>query len=264
MGGDRDDAELVTRQWNIVTGIRSVRTTDIVCAHPLADDTNADDAYTYWSGKTGFTLNTIYGYETVGFYVYLLAMQAYGRPGPMPFLGFEFKYENSEGVTLAMLRRQSYGSILSGACGQFFGNLPMWHFDSPNWSLERYRGNWKTNLNSIGASQQQYVKSLFTAFDWWKLMPRPDASLVTSNLGSGAMRLYPALARDGSFAMVYVPQGQHVSISMSSLTPPLVRARLYDPTRGTYGPVPGSPFASSGTSDIWTGGEAVVVLDAAT
>jgi hypothetical protein len=263
MGGDRDESALIKKQWNIVSGIRTVRTDDIISAHPLADTVNADDAYTYWSHASGFSLNAIYGYETSGFFVYSLATQAYSRPGPVPFLGFEFKYENSAGATGMMLRRQSYGSILSGACGQFFGNLPVWHFGSPRWRNEPYPGTWKTNLDSVGANEQRYVRRLFSGFDWWKLTPKADASLVTSDLGSGRTRLYPAVASDGSFAAIYVPQAQHVSIAMSSLHPPALRARLYDPRRGVFLPVAGSPFKNTGIAHIWTGGERVIVLDEA-
>jgi len=76
-------------------------------------------------------------------------------------------------------------------------------------------------------------------------------------------RLYPALAGDGSFAMIYVPRAQKVTIDMSSFSPRHVRARLFDPARGTYGAVDGSPFINSGVASIRTGGERVIVLDAA-
>lgn len=261
LGGDRDERALIDKQWNVVIGIRSVRDSDIVCAHPLADMVNADDAFTYWSEKPGFSLNAIYGYETSGFFVYSLAAQAYQRP--FPFIGFEFKYENAAGASAMMLRRQSYGSLLSGACGQIFGNLPIWHFDSHRWPSETYRGTWKTNLDSLGANEQRYVKDLFSAFDWWKLTPRPDASLVTSSLGNGRTRIYPALAEDGSFAVIYVPGSQYVSIAMSSLRSHRVRARLFDPMRGIYFPAPGSPFKNSGIAHVWTTGERVIVLDEA-
>lgn len=261
MGGDHDSpSSLLAKQWNIVTGMRSVRTTDIVTAHPLADGADASDAYTYWSGYAGFSLNWVYGYETSGFYTHTLCSQAYQRPGPMPFVGFEFKYENSDGASLAMLRRQSYGSLLSGACGQFYGNLPIWHFGSYRWG-ESYSGTWETNLNSAGAVQQTYVKALFSSCEWWKLVPRTDTSLVASSLGSNAGRLYPARASDGSFAMIYVPSSQTVTVVMSALSSSSVRVRLYNPTTGTFSTVSGSPFANVGTQNIATGDERVIVLD---
>ena len=49
----------------------------------------------------------------------------------------------------------------------------------------------------------RYVKQLFGAFEWWKLEPKTDTSLVTTALGSGKSRICPALASDRSFAMVW-------------------------------------------------------------
>lgn len=249
--GNRD------KQWNIVTGIRSVRTTDLVTAHP---DSSEDDPYAYWSGYTGFSLNNAYTYETAGDYVYEECALAYGRSGPIPFIYLEGKYDGSDGATAAMMRRQSYGSILSGACGQIYGNNPVWHFESSRWG-ESYSGTWHSNLDTTGAAEQAYVKALFTAFAWWKLEPKTDTSLVSSSLSTNATRLYPALASDGSFAMIYVPSSQTVTCVMSALTPSNVRARLYNPTTGTYSTVSGSPFANTGTQNIATGGERIIVLD---
>lgn len=260
LGGDQDDS-IIVKQWNIVTGMHKVRRSDIITAHALSGPTNADDAYTYWAGMDGFALNTVYGYETHGFFTYALCAQAAQRA--MPFLGFEFKYENSQDATLQMLRRQSYGSLLSGACGQIYGNLPIWSFGSPRWSSEPYPGTWQTNLSSAGAVQQGHVKALFSAYAWWKLAPRIDASLVTSGLDSKARRIYPALASDGSFAMIYVPDARTVSVLMSALRPDLVRARFYNPARGTYETVADSPYPNSGTRAFKTVGERVIVLDAA-
>lgn len=261
LGGDHDTpAALLKKQWNIVDGMRTVRKTDIITAHPMSDGANADDAYTYWSDMAGFNLNAIYGYETNGFFTNTLCAQAWRRG--MPFLGFEFKYENSQGATLAMLRRQSYGSLLSGACGQIYGNLPIWSFESDRWTGETYPGTWQTNLSSAGAIEQGYVKALFAGCEWWKLMPKIDRSLVTSFLGSQTGRIYPALASDASFALIYVPLARSVSVLMSAFASDHVRARLYNPKSGRYEAVAGSPFPNIGTRNFTITGERVIVLDA--
>ena len=260
MGGDHDTPRsLLTKQWNIALGIRSVRANDVITAHQMSDADNADDAYTYWSDYAGFNLNWVYGYETNGKFTYQLCEQAYGRE--MPFVGFEFKYEGSADATPAMLRRQSYGALLSGACGQFYGNNPVWHFGSPRWS-ESYTGTWQSNLDSAGVRQQTHVHALFSAFAWWKLVPAIDASLVTSALGSGAGRLYPALASDRSFALIYVPAASTVSVRFAALASPNVRVRFYDPTLGTFEPVFANSMGNSDPVPLSTPGERIIVLDA--
>jgi len=232
----------------------------IIMAHALSDTSNADDAYSYWHGYDGFNLNTVYGWEQSGYRIYMLCAQAYARQ--MPFLFFEGQYEN-EGtprIDIAQLRRQSYGALLSGACGQLFGNDPIWHFESDK-VPSTHQGSWESNLDSPGSVQQTYVKALFSAYSWWKLAPSTDSRLVTSALGSDTNRLYPAIADDTTFAMVYVPRAQTVSVDMSALKPRRIRARLYDPVNGTFAAVTGSPFSNQGISSIQTPGERVIVLD---
>ncbi len=264
LGGDRDsDAGILDHQWNIVRGIRSVRTSDIITCHPLSDVMNSDDAYTYWQGMPGFNCNAIYGNETTGAYVYRLATQAYGRPGPMPFLGFEFAYENEHDIAPATLRRQSYGAILSGACGQFFGNNPLWHFNSKRWTEWHVDGTWKSHLNSVGAIQQQHVRTLFLAYEWWQLLPQEVSPFVVSELGTAASRIYPAIARDGAFAMIYVPGAGVLSIDMSRFSVRQLRLRLYNPANGTYSTSGVAPFPNNGISSFRTTSECVVVLDSA-
>jgi hypothetical protein len=257
MGGDwaMDTSTNRDKQWNIVTGMRTVRTTDLITAHGQS----GDEAWSFWNGYAGFNLNWTYAYETDGDYAYAEGANAYSRAGPVPHVFFEGKYEGSTSATLAMMRRQSYGSILAGACGQVYGNNPVWHFESPNW-IESYSGTWETNMDSTGATHQTYVKALFDAYQWQKLVPQTGTTLVSSSLGTGAPRVNPALASDGTFAMVYVPTSQTVSVVMTALTPTSVRIRLYDPTNGAYSTV--GTFANTGTRAIPTGGERVIVLDA--
>lgn len=253
MGGDQSPgATLRDKQWNIVTGIRSVRTTDIVTAH----GGNAN-AWPTWNGMTGFSFNSVYTSE---WSIYSQCATEYARSGPMPFFLLEaiYEQERSPAIDAAGLRRQSYQALLSGACGQMFGNNPIWHFESPN-TLFTYSGTWESNLDSTGSVQQQYVKQLFAAFEWWKLVPKTDASLVSSSLSSGDTRLCPALASDGSFALIWVPSSQSVTVVMSNFTPASVRVRLYDASAGTYSTV--GTYANTGTQSIATGGERVIVLD---
>jgi hypothetical protein len=253
MGGDYSPGStLVDKQWQIITGIRTVRTTDIVTAH--GGDANA---YPTWSGKTGFNLNSVY---TSSGLIYSECATEYARSGPLPFFMLEaiYEQERSSPISAAGLRRQSYQALLSGACGQMFGNNPIWGFESPNLPFS-YTGTWESNLDSTGSTQQQYVKLLFAAFEWWKLVPKTDTSLVSSSLSSGDTRLCPALASDGSFALIWVPSSQSVTIVMTNFTPSSVRVRLYDASAGTYSTV--GTYANTGTQSIATGGERVIVLD---
>lgn len=257
LGGDYqgDNSANVTKQWNIVTGMRTVRTTDVITAHGY------NEAYSYWSGQTGWNLNSTYFSEED--YQYVRGPVAYARSGPIPFFHLEGRYEQEPAtpVTAAALRMQTYASYLSGSCGFFFGNNPIWHFECDGARAPfTYTGTWESNLNSTGSQQHALVKSLFAAFAWWKLVPKQDASLVSSSLSTTTTRLYPALASDGTFALVYVPSSQTVTLVMTAFSISSVRVRLYDPTTGNYSTV--GTYANTGTQGIATGGERVIVCDA--
>jgi hypothetical protein len=240
------------KQWNIVTGIRSVRTTDLITAH----SDSSDGAYAFWNGYTGFNFNNAYpGTAEVA----AACLAEYARSGPMPFIMLEALYEQERSpvISAAGLRRQSYQALLSGACGQFFGNNPIWHFEAPTAPFT-WTGTWQTELDSTGSVQQQYVKSLFISKEWWKLVPKSDASLVSSALSSGDTKVCPALASDNSFGMVWIPTSQTVTVVMSNF-PSTVTARLYDPTNGTYSTV--GTFSNVGSQNIASGGERVLLLE---
>ena len=189
LGGDYDGAQhpgLLAKQWNIVTGIRSVNPNAIVTAHGKRNQS----AYSVWSGfvGSGFNLNTIYTDGSEHGY----AETEYARPGPTPFFLIEGFYDGETGASLASCRRQAYVSVLSGACGHMFGNNPIWGFGEPNSNGGAGAASaLSTSLSTTATMQMAHVKTLFTTFSWWKLQPRVDASLVTSGLGVGPIVSVP-------------------------------------------------------------------------
>lgn len=254
LGGDYVPAD-VTKQWNIATGIRSISTNVIITAH----GSRAVSAYDSWNGQAGFNLNNIYS-DTEE---YQLAATEYGRSGPMPFFLIEAQYDGGP-ATPADCRRQAYTSVLSGSCGHLFGNYPIWGFGEPNANGGAGPAAALTNgLTTTATSQMAYVKALFSLYRWELLQPKTDTSLVSSSLGSAGTRVCPARASDGSFAMIWIPTSQTVTVVMSAIASSNVRARLYDTTTGSYTTVSGSPFANTGIQNIASGGERVLVLDAA-
>lgn len=244
------------KQWNIVTGIRSVRTTDIVTAHAA----RTEPAFPAWNGYAGFNLNTAYINDSD---VAGPSLTEYGRAGPMPYIMIE-GYYNGDGVADAyMCRRQAYQSLLSGACGHMFGQFGVWDFGSPIYSNVGVATSLtSTYLNSTATQHMVHVKALFDSYQWHKLEPKTDASFVSSALGGAPLQVCPARAIDGTFAFVYVPNSQTVTLVKSALTPSLIRVRLYDPTTGGYTTHTAST-ANTGTLDVATGGERVIVVDAA-
>jgi hypothetical protein len=259
LGGDYNGTNSGARdkQWQIVAGIRSVRTTDIITAHGTPQSDSISDG---WTGYTGLNLNFSYPEQAN---IYEWCATSYGRSGPMPFIMGEAIYEQERGspISAAGLRRQSYQAMLSGACGQFFGNSPIWHFESPN-APYSYSGTWESNLASTGSQQQAHVKALFAAYQWWKLEPKTDTSLVTGSLSSGDSRICPALASDGTFAMIWVPSSQTIAVNTSALTGVAgnVRIRRFSGTDGSYTSI-NAGVAKTSSQSVATGAEGVIVVD---
>lgn len=234
------------KQWNIFTGIRSVNPSAIITGHGA----RTESAYPLWNGYTGFNLNNIYTDGTE----YTYAATEYARTGPMPFVLLEGRYDG-EG-TAVEVRRQPYAAVLSGACGHFFGNTPIWRFGSQGVGAAASLGS----LTTTGTTQMGYFRALMLAYAWEKLQPKTDTSLVTTTLGTGTSRIIPARASDGSFAMIWTPS-VNFTVAMSALAPSSVRGRWYDPTTGAYSAASGSPFANTGTQAFTAPGERVLVLD---
>jgi hypothetical protein len=253
MGGDANvsGADQI-KQNRIAEGILEVDPGAMLTAHAQTNFSTRDVWSTPWIG-----LDLIYKWEAYGGYVWDGIGRSYALSPRKPCLLFEGQYEGLS-ADPALCRRQAYQSVLAGGCGHFFGNDPVWHFNAAG----RNQTNWKTQMNTAATQQMRHVKSLFTAYAWWLLEPRPDTQFVTTALGTGTARICPALAGDGSFAMVWTI-GNGFSVNLAALSQASVRARWYDTLRGTYTTVSGSPFPATGVRTLTPPGEAVLVLDAA-
>jgi hypothetical protein len=162
------------------------------------------------------------------------AMQEYRR-STKPFFLIEARYEG-EGANDATVRLQAYQAILSGGCGQIMGNLPVWRFGD----------GWQKALNSEGAHTLIYLYNLFDACAWPKLVPDFANTFFTSGINSAAEQAVAAVARDGSFALLYMPTARSVTINLAQLGGPKTKIHWYDPSNGRLSETSGSPFTTSG------------------
>ena len=247
-----------TKQWQIALGIRSVRASELITGHTARNGTGpvSGEAYKAWtSGYTGFNLNNIYGHDGIDDAVGLAAA-AYGRSG-YPFFLIEAGYENTDGSDIGGIVPAIQAVLGGGLGGWFGGHDALWHMGSYTPStgaasvLGSYlAGSWRAH-SRFGALLKSYA--------WWLLQPRNDASLVTSGRGSGANAVCPALASEGSFALVGTP-GSSVTVNMAALSAPNVRARWWSFDTGSFTAI--GTFANSGTRSFTAPGGRILVLDA--
>jgi hypothetical protein len=179
---------------------------------------------------------------------YAQVLKDYNRPTVQPVLLIETCYEFEQGSTPAVLRRQEYWSLLSGAAGQLYGNGYTWPF----------KPGWKDKLDTPGAIEMAYVQALFLPRPWHQLVPDQKHTIVTAGYGTfdasstegnvfGMTSDYVTAARtpNGSLVMAYLPTLRTVTVDMTQLGAPAT-ARWYDPSRGTYKAVHGSPLPNTG------------------
>ena len=89
------------------------------------------------------------------------------------------------------------------------------------------------------------LSKLFARLAWWQLEPDTDNALLTGGIGRGSARAAVAIARDRSFAIVYLPSSRTVTLDLRGMLEPLVALRWYDPSNGRSFEVAGSPFSRS-------------------
>lgn len=204
-------------------------------------------AHDWYEGESWLDLNNVYTRDDmVG-----SCLRQYSA-AQMPFVMIESAYEPDHNSTPQSIRAQAYQPLLSGACGQFFGNSPIWRFgvaEPPDDPL-----GWRESLDSVGARSMSVLFNLFAGLNWHLLTPDRDERLLTAGHGEGAAA---AQATDGSFAMIYLPNPRAISVDLSSFARRRVRARWFDPSSGVFTELPES---SAATIEIAPHGEGDAVL----
>ena len=220
-------------------------------------------ALSYWSGESWLSIDNIYTYKSVAD----VALAEYARPEGMPFFLIESTYENEHGASPTLVRTQAYQALLCGACGQIFGNNPIWHFDAPG--LFDVAMSWQEALGLVGSVDMAHLKSLFDTLRWWELVPDTSGALLTGGRGKGNDRAVAAATADGASAVVYLPSKRTVTLALSRLHGTAVMARWFDPTKGSFTDADGAPWPIEATRKVAPPGDNgdgegdwVLVLDA--
>ena len=150
----------------------------------------------------------------------------YNQEPARPNVLFESTYENNFNASALQVRRQAYWALLCGACGQFFGNTPLWN----------YAAGWEEQLDSPGSVAMTRLKGLFATRRWWELVPDQAHVLITDGLGefNGLDFCAAAMTPDGTLAMAYMPSPRTITVDMTVLAEGRAAARWFDPLTGAY------------------------------
>jgi hypothetical protein len=215
----------------VAEGIREKDRNHLMTGHP-APGPSAAGAF---QKRAWLDVNATYSYEPK-LYVPLLA--DYARRPLRPFVLLESVYENEHESTPDQIRRQAYWAMLSGACGQFLGNCPIWHFDGPG--LFKPKTTWKKALGDQGSKDMERLSALLAPRKWHLLVPDEEQTVVV-DAGDGKLNhAAKAVTPDRSLCLTYIPSTgtgmRTVKVDRSRFSGP-VTARWYNPTTGKYLPI---------------------------
>lgn len=228
-GGDYNPPDLPLLR-SVPLGIRDVDTKWLHTFH----GSRGTSALGYLGNtESWLNVNNIY---TDGNTVVANAFAEYQR-STMPFFLIEAAYE-FESANETLVRTQAYQASLSGAMGHLYGG---------NW---RFPNGWESDLNPPGLASLRHLRTLVDAFAWWTLVPDTNNTILTAGVGSGSSRAVAARSSTGAFAILYTPSVRALTVSLTGMSGPNVRARWYDPTNGSHTAITGSPFAANGSRDF--------------
>jgi hypothetical protein len=180
----------------------------------------------------------------------------YERRPVRPFVLIEAIYEGEHDSTPEQIRRQAYRAMLGGACGQFLGNNPIWHFDGPG--LFPTKTTWKQALGSTGSSDMARLRDLFLGLAWHKLQPERNHAIVTSGFGEGLATALTAQTADKRLSATYIPstgmESRHLSINLAQFSGP-VNARWFNPTNGRWKTITEEPLPNRRSRTFHTPGD---------
>jgi len=163
------------------------------------------------------------------------------------------------------IRKQCYRSVFAGACGVTYGHHAMWQFYDPaqREAVNHADRAWRAAIERPGANQMQHLRALMESRPY--LTRIPDQTLLTSPAGAAESHVCATRAVDGSYAFIYLPTCEPVSIDLSVLAGTSQRAWWYNPRTGAATSIDETiTSASASFTPPVDGPDWVLVLDDAT
>lgn len=266
VGGDLNPEDEALALWRAMAG--GLREGDVashpITYHPIGGWSSSAFVHDEpWLDFNGMQTSTRHAPDN---WNWILADRA--RAPAKPTIDIETRYEGSHRdfvhksgarVTAHQVRKCAYNAMLSGALGHTYGCRDVWSLYVPRDGVAPSRDvdtHWREALQRPGAWQVGRMRRLFERCPWHRLVPEPGGRLVVEGSGEaarpgcdrerrvpddGGRQVYvpAAVADDGSFALVYLPEGQQVACDLRLLSGSRVNATWFDPRNGTFGAASG-------------------------
>jgi hypothetical protein len=218
LGGDRNPDAARPMVNAIAEGIRAEDPDRLMTAHCIRGQSSRQQ----YPDATWLSVNSVYERNPVQ----KGCLATYEERPAMPFILIEGWYENEHRMTAAAVRSQAYSALLAGACGQAFGNYPVWGFDQA----------WRTALDSSGAFSMMHLQRLFLSRRWFELEPDLNHSVIVAGYGKEDSTDWVgcARARDGATVIAYLPESSKpITVDLSKVSGSEVKAWWFNPRDGT-------------------------------
>lgn len=130
------------------------------------------------------------------------------------------------------VRKQSYRSVFAGGCGVTYGHHAVWQFFNPerNPVVNHADRNWQEAIERPGANQVQFLRNLMESRPFLDRIP--DQSILATPAGTAESNIQATRDAAGSYAFVYLPTRQAVTLVMDSFAGKSMRAWWYNPRSG--------------------------------
>ena len=169
------------------------------------------------------------------YHVYGLIYREKLHNNRMPYIMAESAYEFERNENTQTLRRQAYWSLLSGACGHFFGNRDVWVMNK----------NWESALRSAGHRSMQIFYAFVLSIPWYRMNPDWEHLVFISGRGSfnggtdpgGEDYATASFTADHSTGIIYLPSARKIGVNLERFSRPL-KVKWFDPSSGSYTVLP--------------------------
>ncbi len=148
-----------------------------------------------------------------------------------PVMTPEWKTDAEEYFDDCSVRKRAYWSLFAGSHGFTYGAHPVWQmWDENREPINNVRRTWKEALELPGSYQMQYVRQLMESRAFFARIP--DQSLLISEPGPGGEHVRATRDADGTYAFVYIPAKQEVTIDLTRLKSDKLKASWFNPRTG--------------------------------
>jgi len=129
------------------------------------------------------------------------------------------------------VRKAAYAAVFAGACGHTYGCHDIWQFLSERHQpVSSGRTPWTKAIDFPGAWQMGHLRRLMESLPF--LTRVPDQKLLVKAEGDGCNKVYATRDAEGSYAMVYLPEGQPATVNASVLGAATLTVSWFDPRSG--------------------------------